>query len=117
LAIAVSTTEVKAEPLEASGVAVAFCFFFAKESCVSMLESKRNNKKPAKKVIGLRGYERREYNWNKDFQRVIAYVSQWTIRETPSTPLRVTVNEIGPRKPLKFKRQYLINQIQFFYSL
>ncbi|TKB97513.1 hypothetical protein [Pedobacter cryophilus] len=44
LAIAGSIEEVKAEPFIAIGEAVAFCYFFAKE-----------------KVIGLRGYERRDY--------------------------------------------------------
>jgi hypothetical protein len=45
LAIAGSTKEIFAEPFIAIGVAVAFCYFFAKE-----------------KVIGFRGYERPEYN-------------------------------------------------------
>ncbi|TKB98652.1 hypothetical protein [Pedobacter cryophilus] len=90
LAIADSRTEIKAEPLEASGEAVAFCYFFAKESCVSMLEGKRNNKKPAKKVIGTRGHERREYHWKSDFQRFTTYLNQYSTTQNPSTPLRVT---------------------------
>ena len=67
LAVVVSIKEVQAESLVAIGVAVAFCYFFAKETCFSMLESKVYNKKTAKKVIGLHGYERREYKMKTDF--------------------------------------------------